>query len=81
MSIHPADLARHGLGEGDRVKIRSAFGETIAVVVKSEEVPEGVVFMAYGPPTSQLMGGDTTATGMPESKGLEVTIDRIDGDS
>jgi len=33
-----------------------------------------MLFMAYGPASSQLMGGDTAGTGMPISKNLEVEV-------
>jgi formylmethanofuran dehydrogenase subunit D len=33
--------------------------------------------MAYGPPSSQLMGGDTQGTGMPMSKAFEVEVEPI----
>jgi formylmethanofuran dehydrogenase subunit D len=32
--------------------------------------------MAYGPPTCELMHGDTHGTGMPDSKGLDVKLER-----
>jgi formylmethanofuran dehydrogenase subunit D len=38
-------------------------------------VPEGILFVPYGPPTTRLMSGETEGTGMPISKGLEVTVE------
>ena len=42
-------------------------------------VPEGMIFVPYGPPTCQLMGGSTDGTGMPTSKGWEVEIEPVGG--
>jgi formylmethanofuran dehydrogenase subunit D len=35
-----------------------------------------VLFMPYGDRPSRLMGGDTHGTGMPDSKGLDVELER-----
>ena len=34
----------------------------------------GVLFIAYGPESSKLMGGETHGTGMPDSKGIDVEL-------
>jgi formylmethanofuran dehydrogenase subunit D len=76
---NPADLARLGLAAGDRVRLRSAFGESEAVVqpAKPNELPPGLLFMAYGDRSSRLMGADTHGTGMPTSKGIDVTVEKV----
>ena len=35
------------------------------------------LFIPYGPPSSQLMEGDTGSTGMPLSKHMEVIIEKV----
>jgi formylmethanofuran dehydrogenase subunit D len=40
-----------------------------------------MLFMAYGPASSQLMESDTAGSGMPLSKNLEVRVDRVAGPS
>jgi formylmethanofuran dehydrogenase subunit D len=35
-----------------------------------------MLFISYGDKSSQLMGGETHGTGMPDSKGLDVFIER-----
>ena len=64
------DMARLGLKEGDNVRLRSDTGETIVRCKgrKAEDLPAGLLFIAYGPSSSQLMGSDTAGTGMPISK-------------
>lgn len=74
MSMHEQDVAALGIASGDRIRVSTEFGsaEFICEVAK---VPQGMVFVPYGPPTCQLMGGDTGGTGMPTSKGWEVDVE------
>lgn len=79
LEMNAADMARLGLKEGDSVRLRSSTGETVLRCKgrKAEDLPEGILFLAYGPSSSQLMGGDTAGTGMPLSKNLEVEVERV----
>lgn len=75
--MSPEDMTRIGLTEGQCVRVTSPQG-SIQLPCKTgrkQELPAGVIFMAYGPASSQLMGGDTHGTGMPDSKGLDVTVE------
>ena len=70
------DMERLGLSEGGRVKLTSEFGE-IEVDIKrapKDELPSGMLFIAYGDLSSRLMGGDTHGSGMPTSKGIDVEL-------
>ncbi len=73
------DMARLGLKEGDSVRLCSATGETIVRCKgrKAEDLPAGVLFLAYGPASSQLMSSDTAGTGMPISKNLDVEVEPL----
>lgn len=75
LEMSPADLAARGLAEGDPVRLRSRFGE-VRLRVKKADLPAGLVFVAYGYPVNQVIGGDTQGTGMPDSKGLDVEVER-----
>jgi formylmethanofuran dehydrogenase subunit D len=75
VQMSPADLEARGLADGDRVRLRSRFGET-RLVARKGNVPGGLVFVAYGYPINQVIGGDTQGTGMPDSKGLDVEVER-----
>lgn len=77
LEINGDDMVRLGLKDGDRVRLRSLYGETVVRCKgrKPEDLPQGMLFIAYGPPTTQLMGGETHGTGMPDSKGFEVEIE------
>jgi formylmethanofuran dehydrogenase subunit D len=79
LEMNVADMARLGLKEGDSVRLRSSTGETVLHCKgrKTEDLPEGILFLAYGPSSSQLMGGDTAGTGMPLSKNRAVEVERV----
>ncbi len=77
------DMAPLGLKEGDRVRLRTEAGEAVIRCKgrKPEDLPPGLIFIAYGPPSSQLMGSDTALSGMPLPKNLEVEVEPLtDGD-
>ena len=71
------DINRLGLKSGDRVRLRTSVGETVVRCKKrkADDLPAGLLFMAYGPSSSLLMGSDTAGTGMPISKNLEVEVE------
>ena len=74
LNMHPADMKAVGILSGSSVRVTSANGEAIFRCVEGK-VPEGMIFVPYGPPTCHLMGQDTDGTGMPTSKGWEVEVE------
>ncbi|MCP4887901.1 MAG: formylmethanofuran dehydrogenase [Planctomycetaceae bacterium] len=76
LSIHSKDMETLGVSDGDSVRVESEFGEA-EFRCKQAKVPEGMVFVPYGPPTCKLMGGNTDGTGMPTSKGWMVNVEPI----
>ena len=78
VEMNALDMERLGLKEGDKVRLRSPIGETVVHCKprKPEDLPAGMLFMAYGPPSSALMAGDTAGTGMPISKNFMVEVSR-----
>lgn len=80
LRMNPDDMNRLGVGEGTRVRIRNARAEIeLTCVSAKDELPPGVLFMAYGPESSKLMDGETHGTGMPDSKGIEVEVAVVEG--
>ena len=79
LEVNEDDMIRLGLEAGDKVKLSNEIGETIVSVKKvlSEKLPSGCLFIPNGPPSSQLMEGDTGSTGMPLSKQMEVIIEKV----
>jgi formylmethanofuran dehydrogenase subunit D len=66
-------MDRSGLADGDPVRLKSEFG-TAEVKCRKGDVPEGLGFMAFGPACNKLIGGETYASGMPDSKSLRIEI-------
>ena len=79
VQMTPRDMERLGLSVGDRVRLSSQTGQVEAVIVasKGDELPQGMLFVAYGEVSSRLMGGDTHGSGMPTSKGIDVEVQAI----
>jgi formylmethanofuran dehydrogenase subunit D len=79
LQVSPQDMRRLGLTDGDRVRLASDTGaiEVAVTAAKGDELPPGILFIAYGDLSSHLMGGDTHCSGMPTSKGLDVTLEKI----
>ena len=80
LRMNPQDMQRLGLSDGDKVRLRSEWGE-IDVAVKAskgDELPPGLLFIPYGDLSSRLMGGETHGSGMPTSKGLDVELELVD---
>jgi len=75
VEMNEEDMRRNNLQEGDQVILRSAYGST-KVTCKRSDIPQGLVFLAYGLPVSSIMGADTQSIGMPDSKGMEVEIEK-----
>lgn len=79
VEFNEEDMVRLGLEEGDQIRMYNHVGETVATVVKKKatDLPAGVIFMAYGPNSSQLMEDDTAGSGMPISKNIEVMVEKV----
>ncbi len=73
MTMAQKDMTEIGLTEGQMALVRTEFGEA-PFKCEAGKVPEGMIFVPYGPPTCKLMGGSTDGTGMPTSKGWEVEV-------
>jgi formylmethanofuran dehydrogenase subunit D len=76
LTMHPSDMQSLGVAKGDSVRVRTEFGEA-TFQVEEGKVPEGMLFVPYGPPTCRLMGGSTDGTGMPTSKGWDVEVEPV----
>ena len=74
-------MTRLGLSDGEFVQVSSSFGsvEVEVATSKGDELVPGLLFIGYGDLSSRLMGADTHGSGMPTSKGIDVTIQRLNG--
>jgi formylmethanofuran dehydrogenase subunit D len=77
MHMHPQDMKEIGVPTGSTVLVRSPWGEATFKCVEGK-VPAGMIFVPYGPPTCRLMGQQTDGTGMPLSKGWEVSVELLE---
>lgn len=80
LQVAPGDMQRLGLKAGDRVRLTGEEGQVVEVNViqaKGDELPEGMLFIAYGDISSRMMGGDTHGSGMPTSKGMDVELEIV----
>jgi formylmethanofuran dehydrogenase subunit D len=79
VEMNADDMARLGLKNDSRVRLRTPVGEAVLRCKSREakDLPQGILFMAYGPLSSELMAGDTAGSGMPLSKNLEVEVEPI----
>ncbi len=77
------DMQRLGLIDGDSVRIWNDVGEIVVAckTARGDELPSGMLFISYGDKSSQLMGGETHGSGMPDSKGMDVFLEKHSGSS
>lgn len=78
LEMNPADMEALQVKEGDRVRMRTPHGSSV-LRCKKGTVPPGLLFAAYGQFVNALVGPDTQGTGMPDTKGFEVEVERDDG--
>jgi formylmethanofuran dehydrogenase subunit D len=76
ITMHPDDMKEAGIAAESMVRVKSANGEA-TFRCREGKVPQGMIFVPYGPPTCRLMGQTTDGTGMPTSKGWEVEVEPI----
>ena len=79
LQVSPQDMQRLELSPGDRVRVRSETGQIEVAVraARGDELPPGLLFIAYGDLSSRLLGADTHGSGIPTSKGLDVVLEKI----
>ena len=73
VELNSSDMERSGVNDGDVVRIESGFG-AVSVPCRRADLPEGLAFMAFGSACNRLVGEETYASGMPDSKHLDVEI-------
>jgi len=60
LTMHADDMKELGVATGAKILIRNEVGEA-TFICKEGNIPRGMLFVPYGPPTCQLMGGATDA--------------------
>ena len=79
LEMNLEDMKRLKLNDGDEVCLSNEIGETVVRCKgrKPEDLPAGMLFIAYGPPSCLLIGSDTAGTGMPMSKHMQVNVEKV----
>ncbi len=73
--IDPSDMEENEIQQGETVRIKTPYGESIVSAQKSRDGPhKGLVFMPYGPWANLISGDVTDGTGMPHFKGITCEI-------
>jgi formylmethanofuran dehydrogenase subunit D len=76
IELNASDMRHFRLRDGDYVRLKSDFGAATAKC-QSSDVPDGMAFMAFGPVSNRLIGSETYASGMPDSKYVIVELEAI----
>ena len=76
LTMHAEDMKELGVAAGASVRVRTETGEAV-FRCQPGNIPRGMLFVPYGPPTCKLMGGETDGTGMPTSKGWDVEVEKV----
>ncbi|MFQ6089313.1 MAG: molybdopterin dinucleotide binding domain-containing protein [Candidatus Methanofastidiosia archaeon] len=69
------DMDKLSLKDGDNVELKT-LQRSVVLKCKKASLEEGLVFSPYGPWINLIVGKDTKGTGMPESKGFEIEIEK-----
>lgn len=79
LEMNQDDMQRLGIEDGDQVRLSNEIGTALVRCKgrKPEDLPAGMLFIAYGPPSSQLMDADTAGSGMPLSKHMKVLVEKV----
>jgi formylmethanofuran dehydrogenase subunit D len=73
LRMNPQDMEALQVQDGDTVRVWNEVGEFIAPCMNAkDELPRGMLFIAYGDLSCRVMPADTHGSGMPDSKGLDV---------
>ncbi|MDR2855772.1 MAG: molybdopterin dinucleotide-binding protein [Methanomicrobiales archaeon] len=80
--LHPVDMMKLMLDDGEHVRATVHEGERDVSVVLAAYTDEGIVpgnaFIPLGPYANYLVPGDTSSTGMPHFKSTVVDVIAID---
>ncbi len=76
------DMKRLAIDNGDNIRMWNDVGEVVipCQAAKGDELPPGILFISYGDKSSYLMGGDTHGSGMPDSKCIDVFVEKFKTD-
>ena len=69
------DLKSLGVDPGQNVRLTARnLSVVLKATVASQQVQRGIIFVPYGPWINSIMPSETSGTGMPLFKGIEVEV-------
>ena len=72
--VNPVDLMELGIESGECVELKGDHGSVVLRTVADDEMPQGLIFVPYGPFANHITGTRTHSSGMPDFKHVEVEI-------
>ncbi len=80
LEIHPDDALARGIGDGERVRVRSKFGEALPIAQLSDRVSRGMLFLSFHYPDTGTNRVTTDVVdriaGCPEYKLTAVSVEK-----
>jgi len=71
----PTDMEALKISPGEKVIVKTKFGEVVLKAVKSAQAPhKGIIFIPYGPWANLVIDPETHGSGMPNFKGVEAEV-------
>lgn len=71
--MNPRDMRYLGISEGGNVKVSSSVG-SVSLRASASSCPRGVIFVPKGPWINSIVEAETSQSGSPHFKGMEVTV-------
>ena len=73
------DMRRLGIADGELVRMWNEVGSVVVPckAASAGDMPSGLLFISYGPTSCHLMKAETHGSGMPDSKGMDVFLERV----
>jgi len=75
--MNPLDMRYLGVSEGGNVKVSSSVG-SVCLRAAASSCPRGVVFVPKGPWINSIVEAETSQSGSPHFKGMEVSVSATD---
>lgn len=80
--LNEKDFNSLELAEGDRIRIKTEFGEVVLFarknIIDETDIPQGMVFIPMGPYANQVISPRTDGTGTPLYKGVKGTAEKTE---
>lgn len=76
----PEDMERLKIKEGETVKLRTEYGESILIAKPAKSLDTGVVFIPMGLWANRVISPNTGNIGMPSFKGVKGTLTAAPGE-